>query len=239
MLVVNKPWYVFRYIKGAIEAKQKASFYTLLEFPKLERPYISPQLFSTFANRVIAANRPDRKEHLANLGLTEQADQVEILSINGGKRVTDSYQVFPELKKSEDDSFTCRFFLHGWRYVDKLAKYQIKSLEIGEDLRIQIEPENTVDNRALKILTGDDRKIGYAPRYLNKELSHVVQSQQVKRLSVIQINKELRVPANQRVLLEMEGSFTDHVPMESEEFKPLAEFPQHLLEFDVDSVSVA
>ncbi len=239
VLVVKKQWYVFRYIKGAIEAKQKAKFFPLPEFPKLERHYISPELFSIFANRVIAANRPDRKEYLNNLGLTEQADQVEILSINGGKRVTDTYRVFPKLRKSEDDSFTCRFFLHGWSYVEKQAQGRIKSLEIGEDLQIELEPENPVDSGALKILTGDDSRIGYVPRHLNKDLSHVVRSQQVKRLSVIQVNEGFRVPSNQRVLLEMEGSFTNYVPMEGEEFKPLAEFPQHLPKFDVDSVTVA
>ncbi len=89
---------------------------------------------------------------------------------------------------------------------------------MGEDLKTQLEPDNPVDARALKILTGDGCKIGYAPRYLNNDLSHVVQSHQDKSLSVIQINKQRPVPSNQRVLIEMKGFFADHMPMESEEF---------------------
>lgn len=227
MYLEKKPWYVFRYIKAAIEAMEKANFFQLLEFPKLERAYISAHLFPTFANRVIATSRPDRNAYLASLGLTEQADPVEILSINGGKRVTDSYQVFPKLIKNEDDSFTCRFFLHGWRYVEKCAQERIRSLEIGENLKIQLEPDNPVDSRALKILTNDDCKIGYTPRYLITDLSNAVKSQQVKSLSIIRTNFEQLVPSSQRVLVEMEGFFTDHVPMESEDFKPLVDFPQN------------
>ena len=163
------------------------------------------------------------------MGLTEKAGPVEILSINGGKRVTDAYQVFPKLEKREDDGITCRFFLHGRRFVDESAQNRIDSLDIEEDLKIQLEPDNPVDTLALKILTGDGCKIGYAPRHLNKDLFHVVQSQQDKSLSIIQINKQRLVPSNQRVLIEMKGSFADHMPMESEELQPLVEFPQKLI----------
>ena len=161
---------------------------------------------------------------------------MEILSINGGKRVTDAYQVFPKLEKRGDDSFTCRFFLHGWRYVDESAQNRIDSLNVGEVLKIQLEPDNPVDTRALKILTGDGFKIGYAPRYLNTDLSHVVELQRVKRLSVIKTNKNLLVPFSQRVLIEMKGSFADHMPMKSEEFDPLVEFPQNLIRSIADAV---
>ncbi len=227
--VVNQPWYVYRYIVGAMEAKKEANFYPLLEFPTLERAYQQPYLFPTFANRVIATNRPDRKDYLAKLGLSEDADPVDILSINGGKRVTDTYQVFPKLVKNEDSSFNCRFFLHGWKYVDKRAQDRIAALEIHENLKIRLEPENSEDRSALIILTGDDYKIGYTPRYLDTDLSYAVKSRQVESLKVVGHNTNGIVPSSQRILIEMKGTWSNYAPMEGEEFKPLVDFPSNLI----------
>ena len=85
----------FRYTRGAKEAKLKAGFVPLPEFPDFEGDYESPALFPVFQNRVISRNRPDFAEYVRVLALDEDADQIEILSANGGKRATDSFAVFP------------------------------------------------------------------------------------------------------------------------------------------------
>ena len=100
----------FRYIRGAKRAQEQGGFWTLAEFPDLYETYTSPQLFATFQNRVINPRRPDRERYLKHLALPTDADPYEIMAVSGGKRVTDSYEVFPKLVKAQDGSFKCRFF---------------------------------------------------------------------------------------------------------------------------------
>ena len=112
----------FRYINGAKRAQEEVGFSPLLEFPELERDYRSSDLFPIFQNRIMTPRRPDFPEYLRSLDLAENADPIEILSANGGRRVTDSFEVFPELVKNEDGGFVCRFFLHGLRYISEPAR---------------------------------------------------------------------------------------------------------------------
>jgi len=68
----------------------------------MEQDYRSMELFPLFRNRVIAHGRPDRAAYLQNLDLPEGAAPAEILSVNGGARVTDSFEVFPKLEQDAD-----------------------------------------------------------------------------------------------------------------------------------------
>lgn len=67
--------------------------------------YRAARLFPLFRNRVINRRRPDLRNYLRALDLTEGADPFEILSTSGGYRATDAYEVFPKLVKGPDGSF--------------------------------------------------------------------------------------------------------------------------------------
>ena len=133
----------FRYTRGARRAQGQAKFPLSAEFPYIAKDYRSKHLFVSFGNRVIARGRPDRKDHLRALGLEENADPIEILSVNEGRRVTDAYQVFPKLSKDEQGKFICRFFLHGWRYASPAARERIDGLEEQEELGVGNRIEQT------------------------------------------------------------------------------------------------
>ena len=75
-------------------------FPLLIEFPDLNEDYQSAELFPLFQNRVMNRARPDITDYLHSLDLTEEADPIEILSTNGGHRVTDSYEVFQRSRKT-------------------------------------------------------------------------------------------------------------------------------------------
>ena len=107
---VELPIYRYRYIGGAKRAQEDVGFQLLLDFPELYRDYKSLELFSIFKNRVIAPGRPDRTNYLDNLDLPENADPIEILTVNGGHRVTDAYEVFPKLVKQNRWKFRLSIF---------------------------------------------------------------------------------------------------------------------------------
>lgn len=215
------PSYCFRYTGGAKRAKREAGFPPLLEFPDLEATYRSSELFPVFQNRVMNRSRPDFVNYLRNLGLHEGASPIEILRLNGGSRVTDTYEVFPKLDKNKDGSFACRFFLHGWRYVQEIAKGRLDNLTPGEDLLMKVQHDSPVDDRAVQILTTDCHMIGWAPRYLVSDLAEAMAHAPHKcKAKVVRMNPQ-PAPSKQRVLIEMTGNWGKHEPMTSEDFLPL------------------
>ena len=225
---VNQSRYRFRYIRGAERAQAEARFPLLLEFPEITGDYCSRDLFPLFQNRVINRRRPDREDYLQSLDLGPDADSIEILSRSGGHRVTDAYEVFPKLvKDSNDGSFSCRFFLHGWRYVSAPAQERLAALVAGEKLHITLELTNPRDQLAVQIQTTDYHMIGWAPRYLIRDLAAAMVeapfqcSAHVVRLNWQQGPLQYPVPGNQRLLVEMRGKWKDHEPMSGEDYRPM------------------
>ena len=217
---VEPSQYRFRYINGARRAQEEAKFPLLIEFPELETDYYSHELFPLFMNRVIAPSRPDRIDYLRDLDLDEDADPIEILSVNGGHRMTDVYEVFPKLTQHENGEFSCRFFLHGWRYVNSSAQQRMDLLENGEDLYVTMELTNPVTRIAVQIQTTDYHMIGWAPRYLMTDLAVAMTESPEYSARVVRVNP-LPAPSRQRFLIEMCGRWNKHKPMESGDYVPL------------------
>ena len=217
---IERLQYRFRYIVGAARAQEMAGFPLLIEFPELEADYRSPELFPVFRNRVMNRSRPDFNDYLRILDLSSKADPVEILSANGGRRVTDSYEVFPKLVKRADGSFTCRFFLHGWRHVNASAQERIDQLSKGEELYVTLELTNPVSRMAVQIQTTDYHMVGWAPRYLVADLVEAMAESPEYAAQVVRVNPQ-PAPSKQRVLIQMRGSWDRHEPMSGPEFRPL------------------
>ena len=212
--------YRFRYIRGAEKAKNFTGFHPLIEFPNLNEDYWSDRLFALFRNRVIASGRPDREQYLQCLDLSQDAGPFEILSVNGGKRVTDCYEVFPRIVKSGDGSFTCRFFLHGWRHVSPGAQHRLHHLGSGEELYVTLELTNPAGRVAVQLQTTDYHVIGWSPRYLVGDLVRAVVEAPEYKARVVRVNP-MPAPSTWRVLIEMRGRWTSHEPMSGEDYEPL------------------
>lgn len=221
-LDVEPSFYRFRYIRGAKRAEKEQGFLPLLDFPILTSEYQSSELFPLFRNRIIAPGRPDRADYLDNLGLPENADPVEILSVSGGYRVTDAYEVFPKLEKGPDGSFICRFFLHGYRHVNETALNRIEDLKPEEQLYLTLELTNPATGLAVQIQTTDYHMIGWTPRYLVSDLARAMaESPDKYTAQVVQVNPQ-SAPMKQRVLIEMRGYWDpQHEPMKGKDFQPL------------------
>jgi len=222
----DSPEFRFRYTMGAKLAKKERCFVEFLEFPSLEADYVSDTLFAFFWNRVIAPTRSDRLDYLGHLGLTADAKPFEVLSVNGGTRVTDSFEVFPMLKKGEDGTFSCRFFLHGWRYVTESARLRTDRLMQGEELTLSLDEENPVDKPAVAICASENGRndavrIGWTPRYLVRDLAAVMtKSPNALSARVARLNP-LPAPSTQRLLIELSGNWGTHTPMSDPALKPL------------------
>ncbi|MBI3359233.1 MAG: DNA-binding protein [Nitrospirae bacterium] len=217
--------YHFRYIRGAEEAQKQTGFLPLCDFPDFYRSYESSELFPLFKNRVLAPARPDFQAYLKQLNLSEHADPVEILSVDGGYRATDSFEVFPKIERGEDGAFRCRFFLHGWQqHVNESAQQRLKTLKPDEKLYVTIELTNPATQLAVQIQTEDYHMIGWAPSYLLDELVQALAAAPSDyKAKVVRIN-EVPAPSKQRVLVELSGHWpANYAPMTTQKFQPLKE----------------
>ena len=214
--------YRFRYTGGAKRAQQQRGFPLVADFPDLERDYRAERLWAMFRNRVIAPGRPDFEEYLHNLDLERtQSDPIEILSANGGRRETDAYEVFPKIIRRPDGTFSCRFFLHGWRYVSQQAQSRLSSLNPGDELSIALELTNPVTQIAVQVQTRDYSVLGWTPRYLVPDLAlAVAEAPSEYSARVVRVNPQPS-PSRQRVLIEMSGKWVKHEPMSGSDFMPL------------------
>ena len=216
----------FRYTKGAERAKQEMDFAEFHEFPSLATAYRSATLFAFFRNRIIAPKRADRLNYLRNLDLDTDADPFEILSVNGGSRVTDSFELFPMSKKCSDGTFSCRFFLHGWRYVSEQARSRTDRLVQDEELDLSLDEKNPVDKPAIAICTRENEdqdgvRIGWTPRYLVRDLAAVLSNDpHTLRARVVRLNPQ-PAPSTQRLLIELNGNWGSHTPMSDPDLIPL------------------
>ena len=220
---VEKEEYRFRYIGGAKRAERESRFPLLVAFPRLEGDYKSSNLFSTFSNRVMWPSRPDFKDYLKSLSLTEDSDPIDMMAVSGGHRVTDAYEVFPKLLKNVDGDFTCRFFVHGIKFVSPAAQERLERLEAEEELYLALELTSPLNEYGVQIQTTDYHMIGWAPRYLTGDLAAALAGPLGScRARVVRLNPTA-TRLHQRLLVEMSGNLGDYEPMSGPDFQPLVD----------------
>ena len=187
----------------------------------MDRAYESSDLFPLFRNRVMGPRRSDFFEYLRMLDLPETAEPFEIRPVSGGYRMTDTFEVFPRIVRGRDGSFSCRFFLHGWRHMNSASLCRLDDLQPGEKLSLTIELTNSTARLTVQIQTEDYHMIGWAPRYLAQDLVRaIVVPSGDYGARVVRINPA-PAPSGQRLLVEFVGRWPDYEPMSNGDYEPL------------------
>lgn len=216
--------YRFAYTRGAERAHTEAGFAPLESFPTLGQVYEDDELFPLFQNRLVSARRGDYRDFVERLALDPaNADPMEVLALSEGRRQTDHLEVFPMLAPRRDGSFTCRFFVHGWRHVNAHSQARLLALREGEALQVALELNNPKTGPAVQIETANDyHMLGWAPRYLVTDLlKAMAESAGSIAARVVRLNAD-PAPPNQRVLVELSGRFAEgYKPMSGLDFQPL------------------
>ena len=225
MLIQSVPAIDFATRAGPSRAYDEVGFpgFDYVDFPEARGGLsgVGASSRSRWKNRVIAPSRPDFADYIRRLDLPEKANPIEILTVNGGFRTTDSFEVFPKLVKRPDGSFVCRFFLHGWRYVSEPAQEKLDHLTKGEELHVALELTNPKTEVAVQIQTTDYQMIGWAPRYLVPDLM-MAEAPGKYEANVVRINLHT-TPLRQRFLIEMRSYWEKHEPMVGDDYNPLVD----------------
>lgn len=223
----------FVYTKGAQRARLKAGFRPLESFPDLEAAYVSEALFPLLSNRLPNRSRPDFSDYLRWLDLPKETDDpLVILSRSGGKRTTDSFEVFPLPERDDAGEFHIRFFAHGLRHFPPESHKRINALRPGDQLLVAWDWQNPYDRTAMLLRTndvfdGDRHLLGFCPRYLADDVltvffkSWAASSRRQLEVKVVRVNPP-PAPLQVRLLCELSAEWPkDFRPFSSSDYQSL------------------
>jgi len=191
--------YRFRYLQ---RASQVVDFQPFVGFSDLARTYTSATLFPLFAQRIMSPRRPDFSRFLRQLDLREDASPWEQLARSEGRSSGDTVQVFPIPQVRQDDMTTCRFLVHGIRYVNEGI---LPPLARGERLVLRDEPTNTKNPEAILVCSSGGVALGYVPDLLLGYLKVVRSDPAAMTMVVEHVNPEVDVPSHFRLLVRLDG----------------------------------
>lgn len=178
----NSDVYEFRYLRRVIGLPR---FRPFVGSPDLRGVYRSSELFPFFENRLMPRRREDYGDYLASLALSIDADPFEILARSGGRRATDTIEVFPEpVVDPASRTATCRFLARGIRHLPG-AQSAIDDLRVGERLGVLQDPQNEHDLLALLLRSDDYRLVGYVPAFLTSVVHRAAEARGWTDVTVI------------------------------------------------------
>jgi hypothetical protein len=213
--------YVFDYTRGA---EGLANFEPFGRMSKVGFQYVSDALFPLFANRVLAAGRPEYHDYMRWLGLTKQDhDALEELARTGGRRATDTLELVPCPEPTPDGRYELHFFARGLRHLGAEERARATRLLPGERLYLLKDLQNRQDTMALMLRTDDPVTIvGYVPRYHCADLSRLLQLVGPEAVSVIVDRINLDAPIQYRLLCRLSAPWPAHFqPCADDEFEPI------------------
>lgn len=191
--------YRFAYTNGA---KRFSDFVPFGRMTDICGVYQSTELFPLFSNRILPKNRPEYREYLGWLGLSDAAhDELEELSRTGGLRVTDSLELIPCPEPTASGSYEAYFFCRGLRHATPESRTRADELEKGDRLFLMRDLQNRQDPAALAIRTNDPISvIGYTPRYFAKDFAALLKASDGDTVKVTVEQVNLTAPAQYRIL---------------------------------------
>lgn len=211
----------FTYIQGCLEAE---GFHSFVSFPDFHQVYRSLSLFPMFSNRLLSSSRSDFPEYISLLGLpTTTTSPITILSRSGGRRATDTLELFSLPEFEPGTGYRTWFWVHGLRHLSPLLQSHIETLTVGEQLFPNCEPHNPVDPSAIRLLSSHKRHwTGYMPSYLLEDAHELTDVCDVLRIYVDRINPPSS-PIQQRILCRVESCWPrGFVPYSSSRYQPLS-----------------
>ena len=194
--------YHFAYTSGA---KSLPNFVPFGRMVELDAEYVSEQIFPLFANRLLPKTRPEYKEYLNWLGLSEVShDALDELARTGGLRATDSLELIPCPEPTNTNQFEVFFFCRGLGHRTEENQARALHLKVGERLFLMQDYQNNSDNLALLLRTDNPvTLVGYVPRYYSAEFSQLISLVGSKTIMVTVEKVNPDAPIQYRVLCKL------------------------------------
>lgn len=216
----GRPLFEFAYINHATD---NHNFLPFLSFPQLDHVYLSPDLFPMFQNRLMSPRRPDFGKHMEQLGLSLQVrDPLIILSRSGGRRMTDTLELFPMPLFEPEYGYRTWFWAHGMRQIPAEGHQRLLQLQLDEQVFPRCDMGNPVQPDAIELCTKENIRIGYLPTYLLDDAWSLHDTCSRCEIYVDKINPPPAV-LHQRLLLRLESCWPDgFTPYAAAGYQPIS-----------------
>jgi hypothetical protein len=153
--------FTFKYLIS-VEQKNKIGFTHYWGFPDIEKEY-DTDVIDVFALRLTDFKRGDIQEYYDYWEVENEyrKDPYYMLAITQAIRPNDYYEFLADYEPTDGLSFISE--------ICGLSRYSVLPdlLEIGDELRWELEPDNKYDSEAVKVFKGDVL-LGYVKRIHSK-----------------------------------------------------------------------
>ncbi len=154
--------YIFKYFPSAIELQEAEGFSPYPEFQDLTKEY-NGNVVEIFGQRLTKNERPDINSFYKfwEVDADKAQDKFYLLGKTQGLVSTDNFEFLADYKLVPG--------LHFLTEIAGLSKLQLPkgTFQIGEELQYELEPDNTKDKLAVKLLK-HGREVGYIKKYHSK-----------------------------------------------------------------------
>jgi HIRAN domain len=224
-LTFDGKFYQFVYTHGIEKAQAESNFKLLHSFPERDRVYTSSELFPLFSNRLMRPSRPDYQDYIQWLNIPQNKDDpMAILARSGGKKATDTFEVFPCPESSENGLYHLHFFVHGLRYMPECSVEQVKHLQPEERLYLTQDFQNPYDSKALLLRTEQRHNLGYCPRYLAADIYEILKQNPESVFVRVERVNSAPTPLQFRLLCNMTTQWNeDFNPFSSPDYRPIVD----------------
>lgn len=205
-LSCNNDFYVFKYLNPELKEAIKAGFEYFPGFPNLNTVYENSKLFANIETRLPNSSRNDYLDILNSYNLNADSTKIEILKKTKGRLLTDTFEFVPIFDKSKIE-----FEIAGTRHYNDVKKIQ-KRFNVNDSLLLEIEPNNSKDERAIKVMcikSNTKYHLGYVPRFYSKYLFELLKenkkySAKIESLNFNTKNDDENISASVKLIFNVE-----------------------------------
>lgn len=155
--------YTFRYLERAQKLVMKQMFIPYFEFPDIKKVY-QEGVMDTFALRLMKADRTDisRLYDFWNVDSEKASDKFYVLGKTQGLATTDNFEFLADYIVHDKLSFVTEI-----AGISKNEPLKAGILNLNDELRYELEPDNEFDQAAVKIYK-KDLFLGYVKKIHSK-----------------------------------------------------------------------
>lgn len=160
----------FQYNQEGVAEAKKLGFIHYEGFPDTNKVY-KENVIEIFGQRLMRSERPDLKDFYDfwDINLSEKEDKYYMLAFTQGLLPTDSFEFLADFNPKKDLSFVTE--------ITGLSEAKINSdlISVGDILRYELEPENSFDKMAVKVLK-DNLYLGHI-KFIHSRVFHKTNKQ--------------------------------------------------------------
>lgn len=183
----------FSYVKDVSNAI-KYGFKPLLSFEDVEKTYTSDILFPVFSSRLPDKKRNGIKEILLKYDMKE-FDDYQLLKKSGAKLPIDDLQFIVPISDEDEKKQVIEreFYLAGTRYYigcDGKECEKAEDVSLKENVYLVLEPSNEKDKNAVKVVTANNKHIGYVPNFYSEKVGKLLNEGREYTCTIHHIQKD-------------------------------------------------